>query len=553
MTNEEKIRLVLDVLGVDNVSKARKELADLNQQLNNVGAASGQAAGSRGINGQGLLAVAYAVDDLQYGMRGIMNNIPMLAQALGLGAGLAGAAGIAAVAIGQLTQRHPEWFDWSDKVKKKLIELTDAVKAEEEAVNRQKKTIDELSQKTNIRYEDLLKLIKATDDLKEKEQELDEQRAKIKSAEEQAKNPGEIAAEQVSKMKAAYDEAIVQPGFAKGVQDAAIRNRFGQLRDETDLADGVKQIAGQFGRNFEGDVNRLMYAEGDESMTQIMSRQDAEKTVKKEYLEKYLPLLDRELRNQAENEVKTMIGAMQKATKPEEFNKALLEFQRVNPVAAQAAIEQFQFTQSAEAEDKILAESIAEVRGATARSKAFADRMAAIGPTRKEFEDAQNQNAIINRTKGDKQNLLDQQQTADIRNQALGQFDPLQAAILRRQQAGVGGMSRRNLQALEQRDIRNFQQLLMNQGMGRGEAEQAAMESLRGGEASFQDMARGLGFSLDTVADGFRASVAVMQQLNQTVQRIDGENQALRQQLQVMGNGDNRAPARPQLRRRLNN
>lgn len=59
---------------------------------------------SRGMrtSGNDMLAFAAAADDAQYGIRGLSNQIPQLAQSLGLGAGLAGGIAIAAVALVQL-------------------------------------------------------------------------------------------------------------------------------------------------------------------------------------------------------------------------------------------------------------------------------------------------------------------------------------------------------------------------------------------------------------------------------------------------------------------
>ncbi len=54
--------------------------------------------------GSGLLQLSYAVDDIQYGFRSVVNNIPQLVMGLGGPemAGIAGAAGIAAVAVNLL-------------------------------------------------------------------------------------------------------------------------------------------------------------------------------------------------------------------------------------------------------------------------------------------------------------------------------------------------------------------------------------------------------------------------------------------------------------------
>jgi hypothetical protein len=51
---------------------------------------------------QGILALSYAIDDMQYGFRSIVNNIPQVALMFGAGAGLAGAVGIAGVAVNVL-------------------------------------------------------------------------------------------------------------------------------------------------------------------------------------------------------------------------------------------------------------------------------------------------------------------------------------------------------------------------------------------------------------------------------------------------------------------
>ena len=58
--------------------------------------------------GRGILQLGYAIDDLQYGFRGIANNIPQIALGLGFGAGIAGAAAVAATAVNQLVNHWGE-------------------------------------------------------------------------------------------------------------------------------------------------------------------------------------------------------------------------------------------------------------------------------------------------------------------------------------------------------------------------------------------------------------------------------------------------------------
>lgn len=66
---------------------------------------SQRAVGGGGINPQGLLNISRAIDDVQYGFRGIINNIEGIVTGLGMGAGVAGAATIAAVALNALVPR----------------------------------------------------------------------------------------------------------------------------------------------------------------------------------------------------------------------------------------------------------------------------------------------------------------------------------------------------------------------------------------------------------------------------------------------------------------
>jgi hypothetical protein len=53
---------------------------------------------------RGMLQLSYMADDIQYGFRSIVNNIPQVVMGLGGGAGLAGGVAIAAVAINQLIE-----------------------------------------------------------------------------------------------------------------------------------------------------------------------------------------------------------------------------------------------------------------------------------------------------------------------------------------------------------------------------------------------------------------------------------------------------------------
>lgn len=522
MTNEEKILLVLEMLGVDSVAKAKKELTELNKALDETKQAADQASGKgggKGFNAGGLLDVAYALDDLQYGIKGVVNNIPRLAQVLGAGAGLAGAATIAAVAINQLTQRHPEWFEWSEKVKTKLGELTDAIKAEEAAVKRHKEEVDKLSQSNSKRIKDVIDLMQATEQLKIKEEDLGKLRGNIRAGEAQALDPGKAAKEEVGTLKEAWQTSIVDEGLAKDIQDRAKKARLTELQAQTPFDD--KFIKNLLGDQFGKQVKRLM-DNGEFSM----SEDDAVRTVLQDNVGRAKIAYTMQMNQQAGRDVSNLVGGMQTAQTPQEFQANLKNLQRLNPDAALRFNEEIEL-------NKLRAEN----RKAEERKQAG-----------KEFQDMVDTELIGQRNaalqKSIQQNTID----ANIRNAVLGQFDPLTMALFRRQQAGTGRDAQRNLAALESRDVEFYSQALVTQGMDAGRARQAAIESLRGGESSFQQMAAGMGLNVRNVNQGFEASVSIMERLMQENEEQKMKTMMLMQRLNIMDQG-NGAPARPQMNR----
>ncbi len=66
--------------------------------------------GKGGGGGMAMMQLAQAVDDVQYGMRGVLNNIPGLLTSLGAGAGLAGVVTMAAIGVFQLGGALKDWW-----------------------------------------------------------------------------------------------------------------------------------------------------------------------------------------------------------------------------------------------------------------------------------------------------------------------------------------------------------------------------------------------------------------------------------------------------------
>jgi hypothetical protein len=145
----------------------------------------------------GVLQLAYAVDDLQYGLRGVANNIPMLLSSLGMGAGLAGVISMATTLVVVFGE--------------KLIEHIGPEKAKEVAggLSSIKDSLEKLESKTyklGIDYKAI----------EEGKKFLAEFEAAIARAEAARKRMSEKEQTAGSMFAAAADRA---PGGAEGVQD----------------------------------------------------------------------------------------------------------------------------------------------------------------------------------------------------------------------------------------------------------------------------------------------------------------------------------------------
>lgn len=141
---EIKLKSTLDGKGVE---EAKQKIDSLNKSTEQLDKDSQQATRSVKNMGQGALQAAYFFDDLQYGIRGIMNNIPGLVMGFGGGAGLAGAMSLAVLAGAKL-------YDWMGNTEAKSKELAKAIEQQNEAIAKSQEAIasfnnEETLQKSN--------------------------------------------------------------------------------------------------------------------------------------------------------------------------------------------------------------------------------------------------------------------------------------------------------------------------------------------------------------------------------------------------------------------
>lgn len=108
-----------------------RSVQNLNQQLQAAQSQVASAGGGMQRLQQGMIQAGYAVDDLQYGFKGIANNIQPLLMGLGIGGGLAGIISIVITGVVQLQQHWDGLMSafGMGKVKTQAEEMDELAKA----------------------------------------------------------------------------------------------------------------------------------------------------------------------------------------------------------------------------------------------------------------------------------------------------------------------------------------------------------------------------------------------------------------------------------------
>jgi len=209
---------------------------------------SGRGSGSIGM---AALQMAYFADDAQYGIRGIVNNIPQLLMAFGAGTGLTGVVAIAAVAANQLWQR----------LGAANTGMSDSEKAAEAAAEAQKKLTQELNNQAEA-YDKLETSISGAFDVMKEMARLNEANQDaalardIRNVEEDESLSPEEKAEQIRILK---DQAAQQKEQAK--IDAEVRTmeerQAKQRAGEQQLGEAAATATGLQRRLGEAQANRI--------------------------------------------------------------------------------------------------------------------------------------------------------------------------------------------------------------------------------------------------------------------------------------------------------
>ncbi len=141
----------------------------------NLGEGAQEAGEGLKISGYGMLQVAQFADDAQYGLRGVMNNIPGLVMGLGGGMGLAGALSVAVLGFAKLYDWLGKSFQRTEELKKKQAEQATEFRRQMSEADRliRENEASRRAEEMQTKYSDYVKGI--TDQFRDQTAELDKQ------------------------------------------------------------------------------------------------------------------------------------------------------------------------------------------------------------------------------------------------------------------------------------------------------------------------------------------------------------------------------------------
>ena len=234
---EINLKSTLDGKGVE---EAKQKIDSLNKSTDQLDKGSQKATKSIKNMGQSTLQAAYFFDDLQYGIKGILNNIPGLVIGFGGGAGLAGALSLATLAGAKL-------YEWLSSTEEKSVDLTKKLEEEREAFKKLKEEVGEISRQNN--NEQIL-------------------RAAIDSA----KKIADYRKEEANALKYSLDYRKELIALESGINDDEAE--IARLKVEEDFANG------KLGEGAEAERRRARLLEGIELDSRARRRNEREESAK---------------------------------------------------------------------------------------------------------------------------------------------------------------------------------------------------------------------------------------------------------------------------------
>jgi hypothetical protein len=136
---------------IQRLERLRQQADRTNKELEELGPAGGKGRKGTADLGLGFLELSRGIEDAQYGLRGVLNNIPSIITLFGGPAGLAAGISITAVAFTQLLPYIQQWIKEMGLFEDATKKSTDSV----DGLQKQIKEIEEKPVKLAVDYNDL--------------------------------------------------------------------------------------------------------------------------------------------------------------------------------------------------------------------------------------------------------------------------------------------------------------------------------------------------------------------------------------------------------------
>lgn len=229
-------------IGGQEFQRLSEEIGTVNKQISDAEAkhrdyvkSSGGMQSATKNNGQALLTLGRIVQDGQYGIGGMVNNIEGLTMSLGMGAGLAGVLTLVGVGLQLFTKKLQDAANMVDKDGKKFVSATELIKDFNEQLEAfAQLSVDERNRKF-AEYANLgaQALVLANNELSKnislKGQQLsaDQKLAELQSKRDTAAidarlATGQITKDQADQMKMAQDQAAIEREKENQISQAAL-------------------------------------------------------------------------------------------------------------------------------------------------------------------------------------------------------------------------------------------------------------------------------------------------------------------------------------------
>jgi uncharacterized protein (UPF0335 family) len=193
---------------------------------------AGRAARGTADIGRAALEGSRALEDLQYGIGGVVNNIPSLTMALGGGAGLTAAISLVAVGIAQLVKHWPEFMGlFTDRTA--VPEAVGDLDRYQGALNKVNDSLQELRKQTSLSFDELERFKKLTAEQADLEAKVAQARLTEANRKAHGENASQADRERASGFGKALDEA---GGFEKIVERFVQADMIRTKSDESERA-----------------------------------------------------------------------------------------------------------------------------------------------------------------------------------------------------------------------------------------------------------------------------------------------------------------------------